>query len=854
MPSKSPGQTPSGRCDTNKGFMMIQNYLLTAWRHLTNNRMFSLINVFGLSVGLMSCILILIYVRDEISYDKWLTDGDRLVRLHTGYIPPDRPKFLTVRSAGKLMEAIKGFASEEVEAGVRLLQVNTTLVREDKVFNETVVFADQPFFELFNLPFLYGSAETSFTKPMDLVITEEMALKYFGRSDVVGESLTVCCLQGKSMDVQVTGVIRTLPENTHLDIDFLTVLEPSMFDFAPNMLDTWSSVNTYTYFKLNPGTSVSSLEQRIARWQDSISPFVKMVPEGTTPSDRVKLKLMSVPDIHLSAIKDAGSMGDMKALGNKDMVATFVGVAVLILIIASINFMNLSTARASRRAREVALRKVMGASRLQVALQFLGEAVAIAVLSLLFALVAVEVLLPSYNQAIDRELTFVLSQELPMLFSLVAVSVVVGLLSGSYPAVYLSRFLPAKILNSNQSGESGQQGRVRSMLVIFQFSVSIGLAVCTVVIYGQTLYARSMDVGYSYEDKMVLSGLNSAEARDQKDAILNELLTIPGVKSVVMSSEVPSQDNENNTGFQKIDGGDLGDAVIINYYTAGYGFFEAYDMKLLAGRTFDREFGTDEILPLPEGENQIGQSSIVINESAMRLLGYGSPEEAIGKTLRANVFGEGTYDLEIIGISEDIYFRSIKFGIRPSVFFNNPRSLRVATLSFETSDLSRLTAGVANVWKKLVPKAPVSHQFLNDMIRAQYVAEEKQAKLFAVFSVLAVVIACLGLYGLASFTAERRTREIGIRKVMGARVRDIVTLLVWQFSVPVLIANVLAWPAAWFIMSGWLEGFSYRLDGSYILGASIIAGAGALLIAWLTVAGRAMKVASTNPITALRYE
>ncbi|MCZ6504002.1 MAG: ABC transporter permease [Gammaproteobacteria bacterium] len=835
---------------------MIKNYLLTAWRHIISNRLFSVINIFGLSVGLMSCILILIYVRDEISYDKWITDGDSVVRMHTAYYSPDRPPFLTIRAAGKMMEAIRDFAPEQVESGVRLLQVGTTIINDDNVFNESVMFADGSFFELFDLPYLYGSPETSFEKPLDLVITEEVAQKYFGRLDVVGESLTVCCLQGEQFDVQVTGVIRNLPENTHLDIDFLAFLEPSMFDFAPNMLNTWTSVNTYTYFKLKPGSTAESLKQRIDYWLDNESPLREMVPEDVIPSEMLKLKFMAMPDLHLYARIDAGNLGDMKPLGDINMVYTFVGIAMLILLIASVNFMNLSTARASSRAREVALRKVMGATRAQVAFQFLGEAIAVAVLSLLFALVAVELVLPFYNEAIDRELTLVLIDDLPLLLSLLAVAVLVGVISGSYPAVYLSRFLPARILNSNQSSESGGQGNIRSLLVVFQFAVSIGLAVCTVVIYAQTLYARNMDVGYSYDNKMILNGLGSSSARDQQEAILNELATIPGVKSVVLSSEAPSQDNENNTGFRLLDGSGTGisDGVILNYYTTGYGFFESYNMKLLAGRTFDEQFGTDAIQAIPDDEDRIGNASIVINESAVRRLGLNSPDEAIGKILRADVFQAGTHDLKIVGVSEDVYFRSIKFGIRPSVFFNDPGRVRIATISFETDDIPQLVSNVEKVWKKMMPMSPVSHQFLNDMIRAQYQDEENQAKLFAVFATLAVVIACLGLYGLASFTAERRTKEIGIRKVMGARVRDIVTLLVWQFSIPVLIANVIAWPTSWFLMSGWLEGFSYRIDSSYILGASIVAGAGALIIAWLTVASRAIKVAGANPVNALRYE
>jgi putative ABC transport system permease protein len=464
--------------------------------------------------------------------------------------------------------------------------------------------------------------------------------------------------------------------------------------------------------------------------------------------------------------------------------------------------------------------------------------------------------LPFYNDAIDRELSLVLTDDLPLLLSLVVIAVLVGLLSGSYPAVYLSRFLPVRILKANQSGGSDGPGRIRSLLVVFQFAVSIGLAVCTVVIAAQTLYARNMDVGYSFDSKLVLNGLASTGAQGQQQAIINELLTVPGVKDVVLSSEVPSQDNENNTGFRLLDGSGEGVAggIVLNYYTVGYGFFESYGMNMLAGRTFDEGFGTDEVQSIPDDEDRVGNASIIINESALTTLGFASPMEAIGKVLRAGVFGVGTHDLEIIGVAEDVYFRSIKFGVRSSVFFNYPGRLGVATISFETNDIPALVTDVEKIWNTIVPMTPVSHQFLDDMVRAQYQEEENQAKLFGVFSILAVVIACLGLYGLASFTAERRTKEIGIRKVMGARVRDIVTLLVWQFSMPVLVANIIAWPTAWYLMSGWLEGFSYRLDNSYILGASIIIGAGALAIAWLTVASRAIKVAGANPINALRYE
>lgn len=836
---------------------MFRNYVTTAWRHLVNNRQFSLINILGLSVGLMSAILIMLYVDDETGYDQWIPNSDRIVRLHTGYYSPERPPFLTVASAGRMMEAIRQLAPEQVEEGVRLVTVGATVQEEDKVFSETLVFADGTFFDVFDLPFAHGEASTAFRQPMNLVLSERTAIKYFGTTDVIGRQLTFCCLQGQSIELAVSGVLKDLPESTHFDIDVLLYLDPPMFDFAPNILNTWTSVNTYTYFKLHPGADPGLLKARVDHWLNTESPLLQMAPDSAGDarlSDFLHLKLMPLTELHLHARRDAGNMGDLKPLGDIRLIYSLSAIAVVILLIASINFMNLSTARASRRAREVALRKVMGASRWQVATQFLGEAVALSLVSLLFALVAVEVVLPLYNQAIGKDLSLVLTEQPGMLGMVVVTAVLLGLLAGSYPAVYLSGFLPSRIMKANQAGESGGQGRLRAGLVVFQFSISIGLAVCTLVIYGQTLFARSMDVGYDYEQKLVLSGVRNLG--QQEDALLTQLKRIPGVTGVALSSEAPSQDNENNTGFRRLADGavsSLNEDTILNYYTVGYGFFELYDMEMAAGRTFDESRGTDAITALEEGSEEIGRASIVINESAARRLGFPTPQDAIGQVLRADVFRAGMQDLTVIGVSKDVYFRSIKFDIRPSVFFNFTPNLRVATIAY-TGDRQTVSAAVEGVWRELAPNIPVQLRPLSNMVHDQYRAEEQQAWLFSAFSVLAIVIACLGLFGLASFTAERRTKEISIRRVLGARVRDIIKLLVWQFSVPVLLANLIAWPLAWLIMSRWLGEFSYRIGEHYILLASLAAGLGALLIAWLTVMARAIKVARTSPIQSLRYE
>ena len=505
----------------------------------------------------------------------------------------------------------------------------------------------------------------------------------------------------------------------------------------------------------------------------------------------------------------------------------------------------------------MALRKVLGASRRQVALQFLGEAVAIALTSLLFALVAVEIVLPVYNQALDRELALDLLRDLPMLALLLALAVAVGLLSGSYPALHLSAFRPARILKANQSGSESGAATVRTLLVVFQYAVSICLVVCTAVIYGQTMYARSMDPGYSVEGKLVLGGLGSSSASNRREAIARELARIPGVTGVALSSDVPSEDAENNAHFQLL--GAAGNVLqsegtLLNLYSVGFGFFEDYEMQLVAGRSFERGRVGDEIVPIPEGESRMGRSTVVVNESAVRALGLVDPHSAIGRVLRSDLYNTGPYELEIVGVVRDVYFRSIRFGIRPSIYLNHPGRFRSATVSYDTADMRGLLDAVEETWKAVIPMEPVAHRFLEDMVAVQYAEESRQGGVFAAFSVLAIAIASLGLYGLASFSAERRTREIGIRKVLGARSLDIVTLLIWQFSLPVLVANLNAWPVAFYFMSGWLEGFHYRIGGGFVLVAAVVAGSVSLLLAWLTVAGRAVSVARANPVHALRYE
>ena len=832
---------------------MFRNYLITFWRNIIKNGIFSVINIFGLAIGLMSCILIMLFVRQETGFDTWYKGHDRLVRMHTAYSMPNQELFETVRSAGSMMPAIKNYAKNEIETGVRFIQFGMTVRQNEDAFSEEFTMVDGSFFNLFDLPFIHGSKESSFNKPMDLVITEKLAYKYFGKSDVVGETLTVCCVAGNITTLTITGVMEDLPDATHLNTDMVVYLQPALFSDDDGVLNTWTSVNVYSYFKLNPGVTLTALQQRIDYWLNNESPlterFAKIAPSGKV-TDVLKLKLIAVSDLHLNAKRDAGNMGDLTPMGDSKMITTFIIVASLVLLIACINFMNLSTAKASKRAREVAMRKVLGASRTQVAIQFLGEAIALVLLSLLFALVAVELVLPLYNELLGKELALHLFDDPSLLLTLIGLAIFVGIGAGIYPALYLSRFLPGQILKSSKSVESKSSAKFRSVLVVFQFATSIVLVISTLVVYGQTIFSNNMAVGYESDNKLVLS-IRMAE--DNLPSLTQELLNLSEVTSVTFSSEAPSQDNENNNNFILLEAhsnGGANETKLINYHNMGYGFFEAYQVKPLAGRLFDENYGSDTIKKVTEGE--VGQASVVLNSSALKKFGFSSAQEAIGKTLESNI--RGKQHLTIIGVIPDIYFRSIKFGVRASVYTLNPERFRVANISFTTNNIPNLIRSIEAVWKNNVPMQPISLEFLSEMMAAQYHDELTTAQLFLVFSLIAIVIACLGLYGLSAFTVERRTKEIGIRKVMGASVKDIVGLLIWQFSKPVVLANLIAWPIAAYLMLTWLESFPYRIDAIWLVPICLGVGLLSLIIAWSTVGGNAAKVARKNPIKALRYE
>jgi putative ABC transport system permease protein len=607
------------------------------------------------------------------------------------------------------------------------------------------------------------------------------------------------------------------------------------------------------YLKLRPGADVKAMEAQMPAWEK------RNIPDE--PNGSVKYNAGTDEDWHFVNLRDVHlgkAQGASMTPGNDERsIATFAVIALLILGMAVVNFTNLATARASQRAREVALRKVLGATRKQLIVQFVAESILISAVAMVLALALVELLVKPFAAFLDADLALAYFGRNGILLPAIGLTLLVGIVSGLYPAFFLSRFQPAQVLKANRSAaETPGSGRLRTALVIGQFAVSIGLIICTAVIYGQTVYARSVDPGYKRDHILQVEDLDRYQLIDRAQTIVEQMKRVPGVQAVGLTGIGVATDNNNNAGII-VPGTNR--QVTIGQYGVDEGFLDAMGLRLLAGRWFDRSRTMDDAtfnFPITK-DQEIAYArrgvNVVLNQYAVRKLGFKSPQDAVGKVVHSELFepGTGMVDINIIGVVGDSRFRSVRTPIDPIMFSDQHKGPGYMIIRYR-GDPATVEAAVERQWNQMIKDVPFQAKFSEDIMRELYKAEDSRAQIFAAFSLLAVIIGCLGLFGLAAFTAERRTKEIGIRKVLGARTRDIIRLLVWQFSRPVIVANVIAWPVAWWMMRDWLNGFDQRIPLTPM--PFIAAAAIALGIAIVTVVGHAVKVARANPIHALRYE
>ncbi|HYX46155.1 MAG TPA: ABC transporter permease [Sphingomicrobium sp.] len=830
---------------------MWQNYWTVAVRALAKNKAYSVINIAGLAIGMAACIMILLYVRYEQSYDSWLPDVQDTYQLQTWTPhPSDGQPFFEQMAPYATKDAIKK-DYPQVRYAAYLQDNGPVFIKDGQAYStKGWMFTDDDFLKVVSLPLVAG---TTLTQPQTAVITQSEAIKRYGTDQVVGRTLTVIS-RGVKRDFKVNGVIKDLPKNSSMKIDAIMRLDYVAFNAdSPEFLKCWGCQSGWVYLKLRPGSDVKAMQAEEPAWEKRNIPDDPTVGIHYNPGTETDWHFINLKDIHLGKAQDSS----MTPSNDRRTIATFAIVAILILGMAVVNFTNLATARASQRAREVALRKVLGATRRQLITQFVAESNLISAVSMLLALAMVELLVRPFAAFLDADLKLNYLGANGVLLPAIGLTLLVGVTSGLYPAFFLSRFQPAQVLKANRSAaETPGSGRLRAALVVLQFAVSIGLIICTAVIYGQTVFARHVDPGYNRSHVLQVEELGRAQLWPLSEGIVQRAERTPGVVAAALTDIGINTDNNNNN-FIVPPGSNR--QVLIGQYNVGEDYLQAMGLKLLAGRWFDASRPIDDsTIPYPS-QPQVEKAihdrgmNVVINQYAARKLGFSAPAEAIGKVVKGDMVGDhlGLMDVTIIGVVGDSRFRTVRTPIEP-IMFHKVRAGPGWMMVRYNGDPQTVKSALEREWKQVTTEVPFNAKFSEDIMGEMYKKEDARAKIFAAFSLLAVLIGCLGLFGLAAFTAERRTKEIGIRKVLGARTRDIVRLLVWQFSRPVIVANIIAWPIAWWMMRDWLNGFDQRIPLTPI--PFLIAGAIALGIAIATVVGHAVKVARANPIHALRYE
>jgi putative ABC transport system permease protein len=831
---------------------MLKNYLTTALNALNRNRVFAAINIFGLAIGMAACILLLLFVRYEMSYDQWLPGHENAYQVQMFGRDRDTGRTSAMQMSAYVVGRSLAKDFPEIEKVAYAGLGRPVILQDGNASTGEVLMADPELLQVLELPLVKGDRTTAMKDLYGLVISEAEARRRFGDHDPIGKTLSMI-RNGITLDYHVTAVMRDIPKNSHFKAEMIVPFNRIAYSDQEAFFTTFGWNSGYNYVKLKPGTEVAALQARFPAWEKRNIPRENFGGTTMSEGDDTDWKLTPVADIHLGEADGAG----MTPSNDPKSIATFALVAILILVMACINFTNLATARAGQRAREVALRKVMGASRGQLVVQFLGESLIIAAISMLVALAMVELVLPLLSDFLKADLRLSYLGEGGILLPVIGLVILVGLAAGLYPAFVLSHFDPAPVLKSNHSGTDGQgSGRLRGALVVLQFAVSIALVICTAVVAAQTFYARSADAGYNREGLLQITGIGRKQLEPVADSLVEAVSHVPGVIAAGRTSIAVNTDSRINTRVQ-LPGSS--DPVAMGFYNVDPTFFAAMGVKPIAGRGLDANNPRDDIR-IGHGDDAAeaalaarGTNTVVTVEGA-RKLGFANPADALGKTIRAALVDEkyGLVPVTIVGVVPDMRLRSFREPYEPIMFFYDRSYMTELMVRLKAGEAGAVRDGVEAVWKRYAPQVPFEAEFADDIVRKQYDADEARAKTFAAFAGLAIFVACLGLYGLAAFTAERRTREIGIRKVLGAHDGDIVKLLVWQFSRPVLIANIIAWPVAWWLMRDWLDSFSARIDlgPQWFIGAGLLAAA----IAAATIISHALKVARQSPALALRYE
>jgi putative ABC transport system permease protein len=794
---------------------MIKNYLKIALRNLWKHKVFSFINILGLTVGMTACFLIFSYIRFETSYDSFHSKADRIYRIVCDIKTPTE----VIHAGGPSWAVPPNIKNEfpEIESAVRLSNASLLVRKGDIKFQEEhSMWADSGVFRMFDFTLLKGDPQKALSEPFSIVFTETAAKKYFGKANPIGQTLL---LTGEGINATVTGVIKDMPENSHIKAEMLVSMSTLTKKFNPRLDEQWGNYGASAYVLLKPGTNAAALQKKFPAFLEK-----RNGSEMKKSQMFATLFLEPLPDVYLRS--DRGNLSESGSVTN---VYIFSVVAIFILIIACINFVNLTTARSTERAKEVGIRKVVGALKTQLARQFIGESLLLCLVAFILTIGLSALLLPLFNQLAGKTVIESIFSKPTYIGMLFIAALVIGMLAGSYPALVLSSFRPVVVLKGRFA--AGVKGiLLRKGLVVAQFTISIALIIGTIIVYRQMQYMRNRDLGFS-KDQMLVIDTNGDPGRT---ALKQEMSTIPGIKSVAMAGSVPGGGNPG--AYSEIENikGEL-QIANLDLYFVDFDYIPQLKIKMVAGRAFSRAFQSDTT------------HAMILNEAAVKMFGYSSPKQAVGK--RFKQWGrEGT----IVGVMQDFHFRALQEPIKPLSVRIEPDGCDLIIAHVSAANLPATVKAAENKWKTTIPNRPFSYYFLDEFFDRQYRGEERFGKLFLNFAILAIFISCLGLLGLASYSTMQRTKEIGVRKVMGASVSNIVNLLSKDFLKLVIISFFIAVPVAWYFMHEWLKDFAYPTDISWWI--FVASGILALFIALFTISFQAIRAAMANPTKSLRTE
>ena len=801
---------------------MIRNYFKTAWRNLWKNKTFSFINVFGLATGIACSLLIFLFVRDELSYDRFHKDAQNIYRVVKDFVNDDGSRLPDATTPPAVAPAMQR-EMPEVENITRVFPSwgRDFLIKygDKKLIEQNLYRVDSSFFDVFTFPFIKGDPKNSFKNIKSIVLTKTTAKRYFGNDDPIGKILSVDDLG----DMMVSGVIKDVPSNSHFHFDFLI----SVRTFPGNDLDaSWGWYNFYTYAKLKPNTSTASLTKKI---QD--------LYKRNDKDGKNIFYVQPLTGIHLTS----NLKWELEPNSDQLYVYVFTLIGIFIILIAGINYVNLATAKASVRAKEIGVRKVAGALRSSLINQFLVESVITCLLASAVAVVIAQLLLPVVNALTVKQLT-VLGNPTVLSYMLLS-AVLLGIVAGILPAIYLSSFKPIIVLKGLKLSEKTTLG-LRKILVVIQFTISVVLIIGALIISQQMQFIQSAKLGLNKDQVLIAKNTFNAQ---QRRAFLNEISQLPGIKNATAADGVVG--GQNWTNGMSLKGSQ--NSQLINFLSVGYDFVDVMGMQVKEGRSFSARFPTDTMTNgTPRGPRDQNIGGVLINETAVKDLGI--PEPAVGKQLLWGNDKDTMYYVTIVGVLKDFHFTSLRNQIKPFAFINSPRRQWYFTLKLSGDNIKATIAQVQNTWKKFSNERPFEYTFLDETYAKLYLSESRFQKIFISLVLLGIVIACLGLLGLTTFAAQRRVKEIGIRKVLGASAASVVGLLSKDFLKLVVIALIIAAPIAWFAMNKWLEEFAYRISIQWWI--FIVAAAIAVVIALMTISAQAIKAAVANPVKSLRTE